>query len=317
MLPRATAGVRCRVWVCTRRPHPLTPSSPVGLSQKKKPKAAEKDEQSVAPEEPAGEDEEEIDFSKKKKKKPKEAAEKEEEDGESLDFAAKKKKKKKAKGEGEEGEEGAEGDDDDEELNFSAMSIKKGAGDEDDDDDDDDDEADDYEGDGSGGFVSIPADREYKYEELLDRMYSLLHANNPELAGDRKRFLIKPPQVVREGSKRVVLVNFGDICKTLNRSLDHVYSFMLAEMGTTGSIDASSRMVIKGRFPPKAIEQIIRRYVGEYVSCSSCKSPATTLQKQNRLYFMQCNNCGARRSVTPIKTGFVAISRGARKKNRA
>ena len=287
------------------------------MSQKKKPKAAEKDEQSVAPEEPAGEDEEEIDFSKKKKKKPKEAAEKEEEDGESLDFAAKKKKKKKAKGEGEEGEEGAEGDDDDEELNFSAMSIKKGAGDEDDDDDDDDDEADDYEGDGSGGFVSIPADREYKYEELLDRMYSLLHANNPELAGDRKRFLIKPPQVVREGSKRVVLVNFGDICKTLNRSLDHVYSFMLAEMGTTGSIDASSRMVIKGRFPPKAIEQIIRRYVGEYVSCSSCKSPATTLQKQNRLYFMQCNNCGARRSVTPIKTGFVAISRGARKKNRA
>ena len=317
MLPRATAGVRWRVWVCTRRPHPLTPSSPVGLSQKKKPKAAEKDEQSVAPEEPAGEDEEEIDFSKKKKKKPKEAAEKEEEDGESLDFAAKKKKKKKAKGEGEEGEEGAEGDDDDEELNFSAMSIKKGAGDDDDDDDDDDDEADDYEGDGAGGFVSIPADREYKCEELLDRMYSLLHANNPELAGDRKRFLIKPPQVVREGSKRVVLVNFGDICKTLNRSLDHVYSFMLAEMGTTGSIDASSRMVIKGRFPPKAIEQIIRRYVGEYVSCSSCKSPATTLQKQNRLYFMQCNNCGARRSVTPIKTGFVAISRGARKKNRA
>ena len=119
-----------------------------------------------------------------------------------------------------------------------------------------------------------------------------------------------------------------------------VFSFMLAEMGTTGSIDASSRMVVKGRFPPKAIEQLIRRqrgrrarrtlrllsldavlswrrYVGEYVSCSSCKSPHTVLQKQNRLYFMQCNNCGARRSVTPIKTGFVAISRGARKKNRA
>jgi len=35
------------------------------------------------------------------------------------------------------------------------------------------------------------------------------------------------------------------------------------------------------------------------------------------LYFMQCNNCGARRSVAPIKTGFVAISRAARKKNRA
>ena len=91
----------------------------------------------------------------------------------------------------------------------------------------------------------------------------------------------------------------------------------LALLGTTGSIDASSRMVIKGRFPPKAIEQIIRRYVVEYVSCSSCKSPNTGLQKSNRLYFMQCNNCGARRSVTPIKTGFVAISRGARRAKRA
>ena len=63
---------------------------------------------------------------------------------------------------------------------------------------------------GEGGFMSIPAGREYKYEELLDRMYSLLIANNPELAGDRRKFLMKPPQVVREGSKRVVFINFGD-----------------------------------------------------------------------------------------------------------
>lgn len=58
------------------------------------------------------------------------------------------------------------------------------------------------------------------------------------------------------------------------------------------------------------------RYVAEYVTCSSCKSPATAMQKQNRLYFMQCNNCGARRSVAPIKTGFVAIGKGARRKAR-
>ena len=33
-------------------------------------------------------------------------------------------------------------------------------------------------------------------QELLDRMYSLLIANNPELAGDRRKFLMKPPQVL-------------------------------------------------------------------------------------------------------------------------
>merc|ERR1711967_157807 len=247
-------------------------------------------------------------------------AEEEEEDV-ALDFSKKKKKKKPKADEGEgDADGGAAAADDDAELDldFSKNKKKKKSKDDDDaeNDDDDDDEETDADDEGNDGFISIPADREYKNEELLDRMYSLLHANNPELAGDRKRFLMKPPQVVREGSKRVVIINFGDICKTLNRSPEHVFSFMLAEMGTTGSIDASTRMVIKGRFPPKAVEQIIRRYVGEYVSCSSCKSPNTVLQKQNRLYFMQCNNCAARRSVTPIKTGFVAISRGARKKNR-
>ena len=266
--------------------------------KKKKPKAKGDDdevEQKTAPEEPKvdDDDDDDVDFSSKKKKKstkPKEeskpaaaAAVADDDDDEDLDFSSKKKKKAKAE------------DDDDGEDEGEGMAF---AGDDDESDDDDDDaEGDDkFDDDAEGGFVSIPADREYKYEELLDRMYSLLHQNNPELAGDRKRFLIKPPQVVREGSKRVVLVNFGDICKTLNRSMDHVYAFMLAEMGTTGSIDASSRMVIKGRFPPKAIEQIIRRYVGEYVSCQSCKSPATTLQKQNRLYFMQVQS----RRISPF-----------------
>ena len=102
-------------------------------------------------------------------------------------------------------------------------------GDDDGDDDDDDEHSDagDFGDDaGAGTFVSIPAGREYKYEELLDRMYSLLHANNPELAGDRKRFLVKPPLVVREGSKRVVLAQLRrDLqdAEPLDRPRDVVY----------------------------------------------------------------------------------------------
>ena len=46
---------------------------------------------------------------------------------------------------------------------------------------------------------------------------------------------------------------------------------------------------------------VCKRYVGEYVSCSSCKSPNTILDKQNRLYFMQvlqcADVCGTRRSL--------------------
>jgi translation initiation factor 2 subunit 2 len=48
-------------------------------------------------------------------------------------------------------------------------------------------------------------------------------------------------------------------------------------------------------------------FVVEYVTCKTCRSPDTELNKgENRLYFVTCNSCGSRRSVTAIKTGFSA-----------
>ncbi|CAA0827523.1 Eukaryotic translation initiation factor 2 subunit beta [Striga hermonthica] len=58
-------------------------------------------------------------------------------------------------------------------------------------------------------------DRDYHYEELLGRVFNILRENNPELAGDRRRTVMRPPQVLREGTKKTVFVNFMDLCKTL------------------------------------------------------------------------------------------------------
>lgn len=45
----------------------------------------------------------------------------------------------------------------------------------------------------------------------------------------------------------------------------------------------------------------------EYVACKTCRSHDTELNKgENRLYFVTCNSCSSRRSVTAIKTGFSA-----------
>ncbi len=45
----------------------------------------------------------------------------------------------------------------------------------------------------------------------------------------------------------------------------------------------------------------------EYVTCKTCRSPDTELSKgENRLYFVSCNSCQSRRSVTAIKVGFTA-----------
>ncbi|WOK95882.1 eukaryotic translation initiation factor 2 subunit beta-like [Canna indica] len=169
---------------------------------------------------------------------------------------------------------------------------------------------DDEEGEGIVlGVVRYPwegTDRDYKYEELLGRVFNILRENNPDLAGDRRRTVMRPPQVLREGTKKTVFVNFMDLCKTMHRQPEHVMNFLLAEMGTSGSLDGQQRLVVKGRFAPKNFEGILRRYINEYVICNGCKSPDTILSKENRLFFLRCEQCGSSRSVAPIKAGFVA-----------
>lgn len=99
---------------------------------------------------------------------------------------------------------------------------------------------------------------------------------------------------------------FLQICKTLHRQPKHLLDFLLAELGTSGSVDGNSQLIIKGRFQQKQIENVLRRYIKEYVTCHTCRSPDTILQKDTRLFFLQCETCGSRCSVASIKSGFQA-----------
>ncbi|TRM56962.1 eukaryotic translation initiation factor 2 beta [Schizophyllum amplum] len=170
---------------------------------------------------------------------------------------------------------------------------------------------------GAGDEPWLKSDRDYTYPELLSRFYSLLHAANPALlsSSSAKRYTIAPPSIHREGNKKSIFANVTDICKRMHRQPEHVIQFLFAEMGTTGSVDGAGRLVIKGRFQQKQIENVLRRYIVEYVTCKTCKSPDTLLTKENRIFFMSCESCGSRRSVNPIKSGFQAQV-GRRSKNK-
>ncbi|KAG8565281.1 hypothetical protein GDO81_012784 [Engystomops pustulosus] len=152
-------------------------------------------------------------------------------------------------------------------------------------------------------------ERDYTYDELLNRVFNIMREKNPDMvAGEKRKFVMKPPQVVRVGTKKTSFVNFTDICKLLHRQPKHLLAFLLAELGTSGSIDGNNQLVIKGRFQQKQIENVLRRYIKEYVTCHTCRSPDTILQKDTRLYFLQCETCHSRCSVASIKTGFQAVT---------
>ncbi|ORX38030.1 domain found in IF2B/IF5-domain-containing protein, partial [Kockovaella imperatae] len=162
-------------------------------------------------------------------------------------------------------------------------------------------------GDGEAGKEAwVLEGRDPTYPELLNRFFSLLHAHNPELAGEKRKYTIVPPQVAREGTKKTVFSNLTDICRRMHRQPEHVIQFLYSELGTQGSIDGAQRLVMKGRYTQKQIENVLRKYIVEYVTCKICKSADTLLGKENRLYFMTCETCGSRRSVSAIKAGYQA-----------
>lgn len=162
---------------------------------------------------------------------------------------------------------------------------------------------------GAGPSAGLPwagTSRDYTYDELLGRVFGILRENNPELAGEKHKTILKPPQVLREGTKKTVFVNFSELCKAMHRAPEHVIAYLLAELGTSGSLDGQARLIVKGRFLPKVFEGILRRYINDYVICNMCKSADTLLHKESRLLILRCQACGASRSVAAIKSGFVA-----------
>ena len=58
------------------------------------------------------------------------------------------------------------------------------------------------------------SDRDYTYDELLQRVYTIMKEKNPDtVVGETKKFVMRPPQVVKVGAKKTAFVNFAEIAK--------------------------------------------------------------------------------------------------------
>mmetsp|Transcript_26932 Transcript_26932/g.78127 ORF Transcript_26932/g.78127 Transcript_26932/m.78127 type:complete len:211 (+) Transcript_26932:86-718(+) len=155
---------------------------------------------------------------------------------------------------------------------------------------------------------------QFTYNELLTRLYQIIEDKNPSL-GTTKKYVMKPPQVVRVGSKKVGWVNFSDICSIMKRPTEHVMQFVLAEFGTEGSIAGDGQLILRGAYKEKHAESLLRKYIKEFVTCEMCKSANTDLARDSstRLFVVNCHNCGASRTAVSIKSGYHAVTRADRR----
>jgi translation initiation factor 2 subunit 2 len=154
---------------------------------------------------------------------------------------------------------------------------------------------------------------EYSYLTMLSRAFTAHRENHPELA---KAVIIPVPVVERYGTKKSRWNNFEQFCLAIHRGIQHVETFIFAELACTGSLEAGNRLVLKGRHNARNVELVARSYIRDYVKCGECGSMDTVLTRDSvtRLTSVDCDQCKSKRTVKVIKQGFVAILKGDRKK---
>jgi len=132
---------------------------------------------------------------------------------------------------------------------------------------------------------------DFDYEALLDRARDKI----PENISSKSRWKLPEPQILIEGSN-TIFRNFNEVVSMMDRDDNHVYQYLLNDLGTSGSRDGP-RARFKGRIPPKRIKKTIVNYVNSYIICSQCSSPDTMFIKVERTTLLKCQACGATRPV--------------------
>lgn len=131
-----------------------------------------------------------------------------------------------------------------------------------------------------------------EYEKLLNRAIEKL---SHRTILRKERFEIPKVSVTREGV-RTILRNLTQISKTLNRSEDHIYKYIVKSLGTAGFVD-NGRLILQGKFSEEEIQKEIDEYVKIFVLCKECNAPDTELIKEERVTFLRCLACGAKQPV--------------------
>ncbi|MBJ28814.1 MAG: translation initiation factor IF-2 subunit beta [Euryarchaeota archaeon] len=130
-----------------------------------------------------------------------------------------------------------------------------------------------------------------EYESLLDRARERI----PKDISERSRWTMPTPDILIEGSQ-TILRNFSEIVDAMDRDANHVFQYLLNELGTSGTIE-QFRIMLKGKVPPKRIKEKIVSYVKTYILCAECKAPDTRFLREDRTTLLKCQACGATRPV--------------------
>lgn len=130
------------------------------------------------------------------------------------------------------------------------------------------------------------------YAKLLKRAKESM----PEIVHEKERFEIPKVRGHIEGVKTIIS-NFIQIANALHRPIEHLLKYLLRELATSGDLKKSGLLILKTKIPASRINAKLRQYSHEFVLCTSCGKPDTTMKKEGNFMFVRCQACGVKVQV--------------------
>lgn len=132
------------------------------------------------------------------------------------------------------------------------------------------------------------------YEAMLSGAYEKIKPVESNIG----RFEVPKVEGHIEGVKTII-TNFKQITSYIRREPEHLLKFLLKELASPGVIKGD-RLILTRKISSSIINEKIRAYVDNYVLCKECKKPDTEILKEDRLNFIHCLACGAKKPISKI-----------------
>ena len=142
----------------------------------------------------------------------------------------------------------------------------------------------------------------FPYDTLLKRLYNLMKKENPNSSTGGLK--IPNIQVGIVGKDRSCWMNFEKVANSLNRNLEHLFQYILSELGIEGTIGGENQANFKAKVTQISLQKVLTKYINDYVRCPNCKSFNTILKKDQstRLQQIFCESCKSEKTVQVIKS---------------
>jgi len=134
-------------------------------------------------------------------------------------------------------------------------------------------------------LINTTMEPEQAYLLLLDEIYEII-SDNKELF-ENKNINISKPEIKYE-NRKTFWYNYGKNCEQINRDTKQLKKFIDKELAVESSINDKSQLILRGRYDFAVIAKQYKKYIKEYVQCSSCGKFDTEIIRINRLDYLKC-----------------------------